>query len=218
MLHEVLDEDVNKIRFVYTNINNMAEKSKATAEVEVTKRHAEMIKTLDGRGCAGFSAKPLFFRREAISKTRVNENGLQGIIDELKPEGACVVTSTGNDKSTVMKDVKKEKRNIIHKSMGNASYDANKAFAELKTETESKNDFVRRMNNKATKEYRTKLDDYKFAPLMGTIKEVDESPMKKSEVIRPPSPKAKSPEAKSPAKLPIVPDNEALEEKPEVKP
>jgi len=130
MLHEVLDEDVNKIRFVYTNINNMSEKSKATAEVEVTKRHAEMIKTLDGRGCAGFSAKPLFFRREAISKTRVNENGLQeiivelpktrvnenglqGIIDELKPEGACVVTSTGNDKSTVMKDVKKEKRNII---------------------------------------------------------------------------------------------------------
>jgi len=120
--------------------------------------------------------------------------------------------------------------------MKSASYDMNKAFAELKTETESKNDFVRRMNNKATKEYRTKLDDYKFAPLMGTIKEVDESPMKKSEVPhcwecsqptlgsscpvihRPPSPKAKSPEAKSPAKLPIVPDNEAPEEKPEVKP
>jgi hypothetical protein len=65
-------KEAAKIRFVYTNINNMPEEKKANAEVELAKTHAEMIKTLKGRINFTMSEAPCFFRREKEGTSRVS--------------------------------------------------------------------------------------------------------------------------------------------------
>ena len=79
-----------------------------------------MIRTLESKNCNGFSRNPFFFRREVQMKTYVKDTGLQGIIDELKPAGACVDTIIMEDKPKlkVMQGIAVERKRLFNLSAG----------------------------------------------------------------------------------------------------